>query len=206
MVYDEVVSRARSLSPDENKRVVAATRELRALYPTQAALAAALRVPDGTSTMSQFVVGKALRGEPVGVTFARAIAQLKGVTFESLVSGAPTLRTPAGLRHEELPGWAEAAAELVAQAYAPPYAVRGAGKALVSFSPAKVNVPYAYDQAMLWLKHAAAEVREAAEAEDIDEVLAQEDELDDERRGVVLESGPLRESGIQAPAGAKVQR
>ena len=83
------MSRARSLSPDENKRVIAAIRELRTRYRTQAALAGDLRVPDGSSTMSQFVVGKALRGEPVGVTFARAVAQLKGVTFEELVSGAP---------------------------------------------------------------------------------------------------------------------
>jgi hypothetical protein len=156
--------------------------------------------------MSQFVVGKALRGEPVGVTFARAIAQLKGVTFESLVSGAPTLSAPAGLRHEELPGWNEAAAELLAKAFAPPYAVRGAGKALVSFPPANVNLLYAYDQAMLWLKHVSPEVREAAEAEDIDEVLAQEDRVEDERRGMVSESGVVRESGIQPAAEANVRR
>jgi hypothetical protein len=201
------VSRARSLGPEENQRVVEATRELRALYSTQAALAAALKLPDGSNnSMSQFVVGKALRGEPVGVTFARAVAQLKGTTFEALVSGVPTPSEHAGRRHEDLPGWKLAADELIAQSYAPPYAVRGAGKAFVSFSPAKVNLPYVYDQAMLWLKHASAEVREAAEAEDIDDVLAQEDALDDERRGVVLESGPLRESGIQAPAGAKIGR
>jgi hypothetical protein len=168
------------------------------LYPTQAALAGALRVPDGSSTMSQFVVGKALRGEPVGVTFARAVAQLKGITFEELVSGTPPNSATAGLRHDELPGWAQAAEELVAHEMAPAFAVRGAGRGLVSFLPAKVNVPYAFDQAMLWMKHAPFEVRRAAEAKDIEETLAREDAMEDDRRGWISESGPVRqrESGI----------
>ena len=192
------MSRARSLSPDENKRVIAAIRELRTQYRTQAALAGALRVPDGSSTMSQFVVGKALRGEPVGVTFARAVAQLKGVTFEELVTGAPPSSSVAGLRHEELPGWTEAAADVVAHELAPAYAVRAAGKAAVSFLPGKVNVSYVYDQAVLWMKHAPFEVRRVAEAKDIAEQLRREDATEDERRGWITESGPVRkrESGI----------
>lgn len=204
-MYGVRVSRARSLGPQENQRVVEATRELRALYSTQAALAAALKLPDGSNnSMSQFVVGKALRGEPVGVTFARAVAQLKGTTFEALVSGVPVPSEHAGRRHEDLPGWKLAADELIAQSYAPPYAVRGAGKAFVSFPPEKVNLPYVYDQAMLWLKHASIETRTAAESEDIDVTLAEEDRLEDERRGVVSESGEIRESGIQEYPDAKV--
>jgi hypothetical protein len=199
------MSRARSLSPEENQRVVEATRELRALYSTQAALAAALKLPDGSNnSMSQFVVGKALRGDSLGVTFARAIAQLKGVTFESLVTGVPTPSTHIGVRHEDLPGWELAATELIAHDYAPAYAVRGAGKGLVSFQPARINLPYVYDQAMLWLKHASIETRAAAESADIDVAMAQEDRLEDERRGVVPESGEVRESGIQELPDTKV--
>jgi hypothetical protein len=144
--------------------VIAATRELRALYPTQTAFAAALKGPDGITSFTQFTVCKALQGAPMGFTFARAIAQLKGVTVEALMSGAPTHVVHVGRRHESLPGWSEAAAELVARDFAPPHAVRGAGVALVSFPPAKVNLPYAYDVTMNWIRHAAPEVRAAAEA------------------------------------------
>jgi hypothetical protein len=67
------MSRARSLSPEESARVQAAVQGLMAEHGSQTAVAKQLQMPDG-STVSQASVSLCLRGAPVGVTFARAVA------------------------------------------------------------------------------------------------------------------------------------
>jgi len=159
------MSRARSLSPEESERVSAAVRSLMAEYGSQTAVSKELQMPDGGS-VSQASISLALRGIPVGVTFARAVAQKLGIGFEELVSGARG-KADGVRRYKELPGWAEAANEVAAEELLPGYVVAAAGENLVSFPVKRVDAGFVYDQGMLWLKHAPLEVRKSAEKADI---------------------------------------
>ena len=200
------VSRAQSLTPEENRRVCDRVRAIRKRYKTNAALALGLKQPGGGGgSMSAFTVGEALRGHQMGITFARAVAQHEGISFEELTSGMPPQGASA-LHHRDLPGWAEAAAAVVEQGYAPPYAVAGAADALVSFQPERVSLIYVYDQAVLWLKHASTRVRVAAERAARAEALRAEDDLEDARLSVVGESGTVRESDGAPRTPAKAKR
>lgn len=164
--------------PEENERVCEAVRALMKTHDSQSELAATLRLPDG-KTVSQASISQAVRSELVGVTFARAVAVRLGISVEQLLSGQRG--TPNGAeRYEDLLGWAEAAAQVLADESAPRYAVLAAGKTLVSFPLKAVDAHFVYDQAMMWLKYAPLEVRKAAEREDALEQrerrLAEEDE------------------------------
>jgi hypothetical protein len=155
------MSGGRSLSPEENERVCAATRTLVEKYGSQAAVARALKAPDG-SPISQQSVSLALRNLPVGVTFARAVAMELGIDFEELVTGRPS--NLKGLqRNKDLPGWAEGAAQVAREQLLPTYAITEAGEFPVAFPVKTVDATYVYDQGALWLKHAPLAVRQAAE-------------------------------------------
>ena len=159
-----LMSRARSLSAEENERVVAAVKRLMEVYGSQKDVAEALRMPDGSSFSPQSV-GLALRNSPVGVSFARAVAQRLGVGFEELVTGKTDKAKE--VRYRDLPGWPEAALEVAAEQLLPPYVSAAVGELPVSFPVRRVDVGFIYDQGMLWLKHAPLDVRKAAERADI---------------------------------------
>jgi len=159
-----VMSSARSLSAEENERVIAAVKRLMEKYGSQKDVADALRMPDGSSVSPQSV-GLALRNSSVGVSFARAVAQRLGIGFEELVTGKSD--TAKLVRYRDLPGWPEAALEVAAEQLLPPYVTAAVGELPVSFPVRRVDVGFIVDQGMLWLKHAPLDVRKAAERADI---------------------------------------
>lgn len=193
------MSRARSLSREESERVRAALQRMMVEYGSQTAVAEQLQMPDG-SRVSQATVSISLRGLPVGVTFARAVALKLGISFEELVSGARG-KADGAQRYKDLPGWAEAAEEVGAEELLPGYVVTAAGENLVSFPAKRVDAGFVYDQGMLWLKHAPLEVRKAAEKADILVERAEREARENERYSV-LQSGELgRESAVdEVPA------
>ena len=166
------MSRARSLTPEENQRVCDAVRGLLDEYATQGELSAALLMPDGKA-VSQQSVSMAMANRTVGITFARAVAMRMGISLEELISGNRGNRA-AVQRYHELPGWEEAAEEVLEEEMAPPYAVAEAGKGLVSYPVKRVDQTLVYDEAMRWMKHAPFEVRKAAEKAEVQAVLARE--------------------------------
>jgi hypothetical protein len=183
------MSRARSLSPEESARVAAAVRLLMEEYGSQMAVSKQLQMPDGSS-VSQASVSLSLRGIPVGVTFARAVALKLGMSFEELVSGA-SAKADGVRRYKQLPGWAEAAAEVAAEELLPGYVVAAAGENLVSFPVKRVDAGFVYDQGMLWLKHAPLDVRKGAEKADILAGRAERDAREEKRYSGLLQSDAL---------------
>jgi len=179
--------------------VCVAVQRLMTEYGSQAAVAKQLQMPDG-SPVSQASVSISLRGVPVGVAFARAVAAKLGVSFEELVSGARG-KADGAQRYKDLPGWAEAAEEVAAEEMLPRYVVTAAGENLVSFPAKRVDAALVYDQGMLWIKHAPLEVRKAAEKADILAERAVREARENERYSV-LQSGNLgRESMVdEVPA------
>jgi hypothetical protein len=166
------MSRSRSLTPEENQRVCDAVRGLLDEYATQGELSAAILLPEGKA-VSQQSVSNALANKTVGLTFARAVAMRMGISLEELISGNRGNRG-AVQRYHELPGWEEAAEQVLDEEMAPSYAVAEAGKGLVSYPVKRVDATLVYDEAMRWMKHAPFEVRKAAEKAEIQAVLARE--------------------------------
>jgi hypothetical protein len=193
------MSRARSLLPEESERVCAAVQQLMAEYGSQAAVAKQLQMPDGSS-VSQVSVSLSLRGAPVGVTFARAVAAKLGVSFEELVSGARG-KADGAQRYKDLLGWAEAAEEVATEELLPRYVVTAAGENLVSFPAKRVDAGFVYDQGMLWIKHAPLEVRKAAEKADILAERAEREARENERYSMLQSGERGRESTVdEVPA------
>jgi hypothetical protein len=161
------VSQQQSLSADEAERVKEALLALRDQHESQVELAKALVMPDG-HTVSQQVLSSIMNGyQPAGVSVARAVAARMGITFDELVSGRRLVDAVLGPeRNETVPGWKEAAAEVVEKGYAPRYAVRVAGKMWVTVRPERATPAFVYDLAMLWMRHAPLALRIAAERED----------------------------------------
>jgi hypothetical protein len=166
------MSRSRSLTPEENQRVCDAVRGLLDEYDSQGELSAAILLPEGKA-VSQQSVSNALANKTVGLTFARAVAMRMGISLEELISGNRGNRG-AVQRYHELPGWQEAAEQVLDEEMAPPYAVAEAGKGLVSYPVKRVDETLVYDEAMRWMKHAPFEVRKAAEKAEVQAVLARE--------------------------------
>ena len=165
-------SRSRSLTDEENQRVCDAVRGLLDEYNTQGELTATLLRVDGAA-VSQQSVSNALANKTVGLAFARAVATRMDISLEELISGNRGNRS-AVQRYHELPGWEEAAEEVLEEEMAPAYAVAEAGKGLVSYPVKRVDATLVYDEAMRWMKHAPFEVRKAAEKAEIQAVLARE--------------------------------
>lgn len=142
----------RSLTAEENARVVAAVRELLRRGETQVSLARVLGVKQ--SAISGLLSGR----HRAGYGFARAVAQVAGVALDALLSGghggesvqgvAPQAESWAGTE-----GWAEAlgvARSMFPAVSAEAWAWLGAqcGPRLPSLSPVALGlVASAYDQA-----------------------------------------------------------
>ena len=180
------MAKSRSLTPSENEHVCAAVHRLMEEYGSQTAVAQVLQMPDG-SPVSQASVSLALRRAPVGVTFARAVAMHIGISFEELVTGALG-RTDGRQRHRELPGWDDAAAEVLREEALPRYAVAAAGECIVSFPIKRVDATLVYDVGAHWLKHAPLEVRKAAEKTEILAERARMEADDEARYGARVQS------------------
>jgi transcriptional regulator with XRE-family HTH domain len=87
----------RSLSPEENARVVEAVRELLRRGETQTSIAAALKGKQ--STISSLIAGN----HRAGYGFARSLAALLGIPLDELLRGRPVA---VGLkRWRDLPQW-----------------------------------------------------------------------------------------------------
>jgi hypothetical protein len=166
------MSRARSLTPEENQRVCDAVRGLLDEYDSQGELSFAILLPEGKA-VSQQSVSNALANKTVGITFARAVAMRMGISVEELLSGNRGNRAEVQ-RYDELPGWEEAAEQVLEEEMAPPYAVAAAGRGLVSYPVKLVDWMLVFDEASRWMKHAPFEVRKAAEKAEIEAVLVRE--------------------------------
>jgi plasmid maintenance system antidote protein VapI len=83
--------RIKSLSAEENERVVEALRRVVASFPSQAEAGAALGV-------TQQSVSRGIGAGPVGVDMALAVARYIGVSFETLMGCGPDAALQAGLR------------------------------------------------------------------------------------------------------------
>jgi hypothetical protein len=142
-------------------------------------LSAAILLPEGKA-VSQQSVSNALANKTIGLTFARAVAIRMGISLEELISGNRGNRG-AVQRYHELPGWEEAAEQVLEEEMVPPYAVAEAAKGLVSYPVKRVDATLVYDEAMRWMKHAPFEVRKAAEKAEIQAILAR-DAQDAKRR------------------------
>jgi len=160
-----LMSRARSLSAEENERVVAAVKRLMEVYGSQKDVAEALRMPDGSSFSPQSV-GLALRNSPVGVSFARAVAQRLGVGFEELVTGKTDKAKE--VRYRDLPGWPEAALEVAAEQLLPPYVTAAVGELPVSFPVRRVDVRKAAERADILAERQAVALSEEKRYADLE--------------------------------------
>lgn len=150
---------SRALAPSEVERVRELIHEGIRREGGQGALAAKLG-------MRPQAISVALARQEPGVALARSLARYYAMTFEELVSGAPTPK-----RYQELPGWPIAAAEVVTRGLARRYAVAAAGELRACIFPEQVTPRFVLDLAALWLAHAPLDARRAAETAEADEDL-----------------------------------
>lgn len=158
------VGTAKSLSPEERERVVAAIRKLQEKFPTQSALAAELGV------QQQTIGAVVVRGQAPGVKLARNVAKKLRISLEELLTGIPP-KTSIIESNRDLPGWTEAASEVIAKGWQRRFAVTGAGALPVSLRPDHVTAPFVLDLAKLFLEHASADQRREAETAEAKEDL-----------------------------------
>jgi hypothetical protein len=109
-------------------------------------------------------------------------------------------------RYKDLPGWAEAAAEVAAEELLPRYVITATGENLVSFPVKRVDAGFVYDQGMLWLKHAPLDVRKAAEKADILAERAEREAGEEKRYTSMLQSDELTRGSLVTDVPAVAQR
>jgi hypothetical protein len=121
-----------------------------------------------------------------------------GLTFDELVSGRRLVAGAAALeRNENVPGWDEAAAEVLEKKYAPRHAVAAAAKMFVTVRPKRMTPQLVYDLALLWMRHAPLDVRIAAENAEVEDDIGQAAADEEHRHRPVVRSGErLSESGV----------
>jgi len=157
---------AKSLRPDQRRRVLDALAEVVAREGSQKRAAVRLGV-------SQQTVNGALNdarsgvGKGPGVLLATRIAGALGRTFEEIVDGAPA---PA-VRYRELPGWADAVAQVIALGAHRRRVCERAGDLVVAFAPARVDARLVLDVCTLWLAHAPLDERARLETDEAREDL-----------------------------------
>jgi hypothetical protein len=110
-----------------------------------------------------------------------------GLSFEELVSGALG-RADGRQKYRELPGWDDAATEVLREEALPRYAVAAAGECVVSFPIKRVDATLVYDVGAHWLKHAPLDVRKAAEKTEILAERARTEAEDEARYGARVQS------------------
>ena len=110
----------------------------------------------------QTVNACASRVNEPGVTLAHRVAKALGHRFEELVDGAPAYRFAT---YKDLPGWEQAAIDVVAAGAHHRGVVRRAGELTISFLPARVDARLVLDVCALWLSHAPLPDRMAVETE-----------------------------------------
>jgi hypothetical protein len=196
------VSHQMGLRPDESRRAQAALRGLLDKFTSQADLARALVMPDGHAPSQQAVSVALKPGGPVGVTLARAIAQALGITFDELVTGTriPRATGDAPALYEQVPGWSEAAAQILERRSFPRYAVAAVGRMPVWVRPERVTLELAYDLLLVWMRHASLDERLAAEEMDLEEEKIRDAEAEEARRQRVARSGTVVRSNGAAEA------
>lgn len=111
----------RSLTPEENERVVAVIREmLQSTSQTELARRLGIKQP----TVSALIQGRHNAGYPL----ARRVAEIQRIPVEELLSGRPTQGTGARWR-DVIPGWADLESQAVQmfRGVVPEYALRLVG-------------------------------------------------------------------------------
>lgn len=93
-----------------------------------------------------------------------AIAQAAGVRLAWLVAGEGPMLPTGAQRNENLPGWAEAAAEVKARRRVPAFAVEAAGRLPAVVHPEIATAEFVRDVAHLWWCFASESEVEEAEA------------------------------------------
>jgi hypothetical protein len=187
------MSHQMGLRPEESRRAQTALRGLLEQYDSQVALARDLVMPDGNPPSQQAVSAALKPGGPIGVTLARAIAQKLGITFDELVTGERIARATgeSTARYEDVPGWSEAAAQLLERQSFPRYAVAAVGKMPLWVRPERVTLALAYDLVTVWMRHASLDERLAAEEMEREDERARAADVADARRGHVARSGTM---------------